>query len=372
MGITVYVAQKIGEQKEEDAGRAIGTGILFFIFLGIVMSALLVIFTSFLAALLHAPAEAYEQTCSYITVCGYGTLFICLYNLLGAIFRGIGDSKTPLITVMIACVCNIIADLLFVAGFGMGATGAALATIIAQAISVVVSLFIIRRKPLPFVFKTEFIKLQPRVLLKELKLGAPIALQDLLVGISFLVIHARGQQQNTTTINGFMVPVTVYKGDTIPSLRMPVLYVFKDFLKFKNEKERREFYKLVRNVKKTLPLAKEINGIIIETYEYLQTLPDEKSRDKHLKRVEKGLKEQYTPRLKKMTFSQGKLLIKLINRQTDSSSYELVKAFLGSFKAGFYQAFASVFGASLKKEYHPEGEDALTERVVLMVESGQI
>lgn len=190
--------------------------------------------------------------------------------------------------------------------------------------------------------------------------------------LSFLVIHVRGQQQNTTTINGFMVPVTVYKGDTIPSLRMPVLYVFKDFLKFKNEKERREFYKLVRNVKKTLPLAKEINGIIIETYEYLQTLPDEKSREKHLKRVEKGLKEQYTPRLKKMTFSQGKLLIKLINRQTDSSSYELVKAFLGSFKAGFYQAFASLFGASLKKEYHPEDEDALTERVVLMVESGQI
>ena len=190
MGITVYVAQKIGERKEEDAGRAIGTGILFFIFLGIVLSALLVIFTSFLADLLHAPAEAYEQTCSYITVCGYGTLFICLYNLLGAIFRGIGDSKTPLITVMIACICNIIADLIFVAGFGMGATGAAFATIIAQAISVGVSLLIIRRKPLPFVFKKEFIKLQPKVLLKELKLGTPIALQDLLVGISFLVIHA--------------------------------------------------------------------------------------------------------------------------------------------------------------------------------------
>ena len=190
MGITVYVAQKIGERKEEEAGRAIGTGILFFIFLGIVISVLLVIFTSFLANLLHAPAEAYEQTCSYITVCGYGTLFICLYNLLGAIFRGIGDSKTPLITVMIACICNIIADLVFVAGFGMGATGAAFATIIAQAISVVISLLIIRRKPLPFVLKKEFIKLQPKVLLKELKLGTPIALQDLLVGISFLVIHA--------------------------------------------------------------------------------------------------------------------------------------------------------------------------------------
>ena len=190
MGITVYVAQKIGERKEEETGRAIGTGILFFIFLGIVISVLLVIFTSFLANLLHAPAEAYEQTCSYITVCGYGTLFICLYNLLGAIFRGIGDSKTPLITVMIACICNIIADLVFVAGFGMGATGAAFATIIAQAISVVISLLIIRRKPLPFVLKKEFIKLQPKVLLKELKLGTPIALQDLLVGISFLVIHA--------------------------------------------------------------------------------------------------------------------------------------------------------------------------------------
>ena len=193
----------------------------------------------------------------------------------------------------------------------------------------------------------------------------------ILIGFLSLVgLVVRGQQQSTT-INKFMVPVTVYKGDTIPSLKLPTLYVFKE-LKFKNSKQQREYNKLVRDVKKTLPLAKEINGIIIETYEYLQTLPDEKMREKHLKRVEKGLKEQYTPRLKKMTLSQGKLLIKLIDRETDSSSYELVKAFLGSFKAGFYQAFAAIFGASLKKEYHPEGEDALTERVVLMVESGQI
>jgi hypothetical protein len=88
--------------------------------------------------------------------------------------------------------------------------------------------------------------------------------------------------------------------------------------------------------------------------------------------VEKGLKQQYTPRLKKLTFSQGKLLIKLIDRETDSSSYELVKAFLGPFKAGFYQAFAAIFGASLKKEYHPEDEDALIEQIVLQVESGQL
>ena len=129
---------------------------------------------------------------------------------------------------------------------------------------------------------------------------------------------------------------------------------------------------MVHNVKKTLPIAKEVNRAIIETYEFLQTLPDDKAREKHLRLVEKGVKQQYTPRLKKLTFSQGKLLIKLIDRETNSSSYELVKAFLGPFKAGFYQAFASLFGASLKKEYHPEDEDALIERIVLQVESGQL
>ena len=187
---------------------------------------------------------------------------------------------------------------------------------------------------------------------------------------SFIAIAAYSQQQ-TTTINGYMVPVCGYKGDTIPAVQLPNVYIFKP-LKFKNEKERREYYRLVRNVKKTLPLARAINRAVIETYEYIATLPDQKARDKHLKLVEKGLKEQYTPAMKKLTFSQGKLLIKLVNRQTDSSSYELVKAFMGPFKAGFYQTFAALFGASLKKEYHPEGEDQLTERVVLLVENGQI
>ena len=143
-------------------------------------------------------------------------------------------------------------------------------------------------------------------------------------------------------------------------------------LNFKNNKQRQQYTRLVRNVKKTLPIAKEVNRAIIETYEFLQTLPDEKARQKHLNAVEKSVKEQYTPRMKKLTFAQGKLLIKLINRETDSSSFELVKAFLGPFKAGFYQAFAAIFGASLKKEYHPEGEDAMVEQIVLLVESGQI
>ena len=187
---------------------------------------------------------------------------------------------------------------------------------------------------------------------------------------SFIAVHLQAQEQ-TTTINGYLVPACIYEGDTIASLRMPTLYCFKP-LKFKNKRQRQQYTRLVRNVKKTLPIAKEVNRAIIETYEFLQTLPDEKARQKHLQAVEKSVKEQYTPRMKKLTFSQGKLLIKLINRETDSSSYELVKAFLGPFKAGFYQAFAAIFGASLKKEYHPEGEDAMVEQIVLLVESGQI
>lgn len=188
--------------------------------------------------------------------------------------------------------------------------------------------------------------------------------------LSLMAVRLDAQEQ-TTTINGFLVPACIYKGDTIASLRLPTLYVFKPMV-FKNKRKQQAYNRLVRNVKKTLPIAKEVNRAIIETYEFLQTLPDEKAREKHLSMVEKGVKEQYTPRLKKLTFSQGKLLIKLIDRESNSTSYELVKAFLGPFKAGFYQAFAAIFGASLKKEYHPEDEDALIEQIVLQVESGQL
>jgi hypothetical protein len=188
--------------------------------------------------------------------------------------------------------------------------------------------------------------------------------------LSLIAVRLDAQEQ-TTTVNGLLVPACIYQGDTIASLRLPTLYVFKPMV-FKNKRKQQAYNRLVRNVKKTLPIAKEVNRAIIETYEFLQTLPDEKAREKHLSLVEKGVKEQYTPRLKKLTFSQGKLLIKLIDRESNSSSYELVKAFLGPFKAGFYQAFAAIFGASLKKEYHPEDEDALIEQIVLQVESGQL
>ena len=192
----------------------------------------------------------------------------------------------------------------------------------------------------------------------------------LILFLSFITVRLDAQEQ-TTTIKGYLVPVCVYEGDTIPSMRMPTLYIYKP-LKFKNKKKQQEYNRLVRNIKKTLPIAKEVNRAIIETYEFLQTLPDEKARQKHLSLVEKSVKEQYTPRMKKLTLAQGKLLIKLINRETSSSSYELVKAFLGPFKAGFYQAFAAIFGASLKKEYHPEDEDAMIERIIVLIENGQL
>lgn len=189
MGVTVYVGQKIGEKKEEEAGKAIGAGIALFLLIGVILSILLVCFTKQLANILHAPSEAYVQTCEYIMVCGGGTIFIVLYNLLGAIFRGIGDSKTPLFTVFVACIINIAADLFFVAVLGLGAMGAALATIIAQAVSVIVSIFIIIKKPLPFVFKKEYVCVNRRLILQELKIGTPIALQEFLVGVSFMVIQ---------------------------------------------------------------------------------------------------------------------------------------------------------------------------------------
>lgn len=168
-----------------------------------------------------------------------------------------------------------------------------------------------------------------------------------------------------------MVPVCVYQGDTIPSITLKNIYIYPK-LRFKNKRQEKYYYKLVRDVKKTLPLAKEIKQIVIETYEFLETLPDEKSKNRHIKLVEKGLKEQYTPKMKKLTFSQGKLLIKLVNRECNQSSYQLVKAFMGPFKAGFYQTFAAVFGASLKREYQPEDEDKMVERIIILVENGQL
>lgn len=204
----------------------------------------------------------------------------------------------------------------------------------------------------------------------DMKRGTYIYILSLLLFMGF-VFKSYGQEQIHTSIKGYKVPAIVYNGDTIPHITLRIVYVYPK-LRFKNKRQERYYYKLVRDVKKTLPLAKEVRNAVIETYEYLETLPDEEAKQKHIKAVEKGLKKQYTPRMKKLTFSQGKLLIKLVDRECNQSSFQLVRAFMGPFKAGFYQTFAALFGASLKKEYRPEDEDKMIERVVTLVENGQL
>jgi len=141
---------------------------------------------------------------------------------------------------------------------------------------------------------------------------------------------------------------------------------------FKNARQRAAYNRLIYNIKRVLPIAKECDRIIIETGEYLELLPNKKAKDAHMKVVEQDIKREYTPRVKKLTYSQGKLLIKLIDRECNNSSYDLIKAFLGPIRAGFYQSFAWIFGASLKKSYDPNGADRITERIVRQVEAGQL
>lgn len=188
MGLTVFVGTKIGAGRKEEAGRIIGSGIWLFGVTAIALTGVMLVSAPFWAKLMHAPEEAYGDTVTYITICSVGTLFIIAYNLVGSIFRGIGDSKVPLLTVAIACVLNIAGDLILVAVFGMGAAGAAIATVAAQAVSVVISLSIVRRRELPFVFTVRDIRANRSDLKNILRLGIPIALQDLLASISFLVI----------------------------------------------------------------------------------------------------------------------------------------------------------------------------------------
>ena len=159
--------------------------------------------------------------------------------------------------------------------------------------------------------------------------------------------------------------------DSIQYVEVNNVYVYPEPV-FKDAKQRMAYNRLVYNVKKVLPIAKEVRKFIIETGEYLETLPNKRAKDAHMKLVEKGIKEEYTPRMKKLTYAQGKLCIKLVYRECNSSSYQLIQAFLGPVRAGFYQAFAWAFGASLTKKYDPNGVDRLTERVVRQVESGQI
>ena len=189
MGVTVFVAQSVGSGNSKQAGKGIGTGIAIFGTAALLITLFVVPFSDTLAQWMHAPKEAFTQTSSYIRICGIGTIFITAYNVIGAIFRGMGDSKTPLLTVAIACVLNILGDLWLVAGLGMGAAGAAIATVSAQAISVVCSFYFIKKKSFAFSFSRHLIRFDPFCVKRILLVGVPIALQELLVQFSFLFIQ---------------------------------------------------------------------------------------------------------------------------------------------------------------------------------------
>jgi len=163
----------------------------------------------------------------------------------------------------------------------------------------------------------------------------------------------------------------IVDGDTMWVYLLPEVPVYPP-LKFKSAKQKRKYDRLVYNVKKVLPLAQMANRMLQETYETLETLPTKKEKDAHLKQVERDIKKQYTPQMKKLSLTQGKLLIKLIDRECNQSSFHILKAFLGPFRANFYQVFAWTFGASLKKEYKPDDEDAMIERIVVELEAGQL
>ena len=190
MGTTILLGQAIGGKKMEETGKIVGTSICFFFLLAVAVTALMMFVTRPFAVIMQAPEEAFDSTVSYVKICSAGSVFIIAYNVLGSIFRGIGDSKTPLMTVFFACIFNVAGDLIFVAVLGMAAAGAALATVLAQALSVVLCLAIIRRRGLPFAFHRTQIRLDGPLLKRMLKISFPVALQDGLVNISFLVIGA--------------------------------------------------------------------------------------------------------------------------------------------------------------------------------------
>lgn len=175
-----------------------------------------------------------------------------------------------------------------------------------------------------------------------------------------------------TFVPGLNVSEKKVDGELMTYVVRETPYVVYPDLPPMTNKEQKKFYRLVYNIKKVLPLAREARQILIETGAYAETLPNKKAREAHFKRVEEEIKRRYTPRMKQLNRQQGKLLIKLIDRETNSSAYGLVQAFLGPVRAGFYQAFSWLYGMSLKKQYDPEGVDRLTERIVRQVEAGQL
>lgn len=187
-----------------------------------------------------------------------------------------------------------------------------------------------------------------------------------------LLLRAEEPDVEVKAYRGFYRFVDEY-GDTCRMTVIRDIYVYPP-LRFKNKKDEEFYWRTVRDVRKTLPYAKLAFSTLCETYEYIQTIPDAKRREAHLKRLEKDIFEQYKPAIKSMTKGQGKVMLKLINRETHQSTFNIVKAFLGSFRAGFWQTFGRFFGINIKQSWHPDRnkEDATIDRIATLIEQGAL
>lgn len=190
MGATILLGQKLGQKRRDEAGYVVGSAVTLFAIIAIMLTAVMLIAARPISSVMRAPVEAFEQTVTYVLICSSGAVLIVAYNVLGAVFRGIGDSKTPLMAVAIACAVNIAGDLLLIGVFQMGVAGAAIATVAAQGVSVLISLLVTAKRGLPFSFSLSYLLPQVRYVGQIMKLGTPVALQSALVSVSFMAITA--------------------------------------------------------------------------------------------------------------------------------------------------------------------------------------
>lgn len=204
MGVTVLIARYIGEKREKEIGAVLGGAAVVFAILAGCLFVLLVLFARPISVLMQAPQEALALTASYVRICGCGILFIVAYNVLSAVFRGLGDSRSPLLFVLVACLVNVAGDLVLVAGLHLDAAGAALATVLAQAVSVGCALAILRRKKLPFTFRKSDVRLNEQCR-RFLTIGLPLALQEFLTQLSFLALCAFVNRLGLAASSGYGV-----------------------------------------------------------------------------------------------------------------------------------------------------------------------
>ena len=226
MGITVLIARYLGEKRSEAIGPVIGGAVVVFALISAGLFVLMVCFARPISVLMQAPAEAVELTSGYVRICGSGIFFIVAYNLLSSVFRGLGDSRSPLLFVLIACVVNVIGDLALVAGLHMDAAGAALATVFAQAVSVVCAVVMLVKKGLPFTITKKDFRLNPQCR-KFLGIGLPLALQEFLTQVSFLALCAFVNRLGLEASSGYGVACKIVNfAMLIPSALMQSMASF--------------------------------------------------------------------------------------------------------------------------------------------------